>query len=368
MVIIVMAVASVLGMAMLSAGSLQADVSASTVKAAQADALAESGVQLAMYYLQHPSDAPTGFPTGPLTTAINSGVPGTVTVSIAPVTGQSSQYIITSIGSSQADATATIRRSVAAAVTVNKIYQFNAASGFNAAVNLPSGVTINGNGGTAIECGVSNGNAMVTQSAGSVVEGNIVEVTGNTTAVPTAAQITSYSSYTDAQGNSGKATALASGTLNGSTLGATAGNPDGVYIVTGNLTLKGNVTINGSLIVNGMLTVSSGANVAINTGATQSSGIPSLVVTNTVTIAGPSAATVNVKGVTWLGNNITSSGGGNASDAFNVTGALMMDQGSITTLYKGKINVNYSGTWASAPSIAPGNTPENLTVTSWTPG
>jgi Tfp pilus assembly protein PilX len=369
LVIIVLAVASTLGMAMLSSGSLQANISSSAIKAAQADALAESGVQIAMYYLQNPTCAPAGFPAGSLTTSIGAGAPGTVTVSATPVPNQTSQYTVTAIASAGADATATIQRSVTAVVKVNQIYQFNAAAGFNSQITIPSGMTINGNGSAAYECNAAGGTPMVTQSIGSTVEGNVVIAASNSTAAPTAAQIASYASYTDVSGQSGTAQLLTPGSLSNTTLNSTsAANPDGVFIVNGNLTLKNTVTINGSLIVNGSLTLSSGATVKVNTNATACDGIPALVVTGTVTMGGPGTTKLTVQGLTWLGGNITVSGGGNSADNITITGAMLMDQGAIQSVYKGKINVTYNSTWAAAPNLAPPNTPVNLKIATWTPG
>jgi hypothetical protein len=58
MVVAVIAIASVLGYVMLSTASLQNHAGANQVKVLSADYLAESGLNIAMYYLQYPDRAP----------------------------------------------------------------------------------------------------------------------------------------------------------------------------------------------------------------------------------------------------------------------------------------------------------------------
>ena len=55
-----LAVVAVLGMAMLSTASLQGLVAEGTTRSAQAQYLAESGANAAMYYLYYPAAAPAG--------------------------------------------------------------------------------------------------------------------------------------------------------------------------------------------------------------------------------------------------------------------------------------------------------------------
>src|SRR5205823_4412594 len=62
LVIAVIALAAVLGYAMLSGATLQNRAGANQVRLAGADYLAESGMNIAMYYLQNPDKAP-GYPS-----------------------------------------------------------------------------------------------------------------------------------------------------------------------------------------------------------------------------------------------------------------------------------------------------------------
>ena len=59
MVIAVVAVASMLGYVMLAGATLQSRASSNQNKRASADYLAESGLNIAMYYLQKPENAPS---------------------------------------------------------------------------------------------------------------------------------------------------------------------------------------------------------------------------------------------------------------------------------------------------------------------
>ncbi len=104
MVLFVLAITAVLGAAMLSSSSLQSDVSATTVKSAEADALAESGVQIAEYYLAHPADKPVGWPSFSFTpTQLPKG-------SVAVSVSGSNPYVITSTANDSTDATGAISR------------------------------------------------------------------------------------------------------------------------------------------------------------------------------------------------------------------------------------------------------------------
>src|SRR5258705_1476248 len=65
MVMAVVAIATVMGMAILASNTLQAEASANQDHAWQADAMAESGVNLGLYYLQNLGDSdPTKCPAG----------------------------------------------------------------------------------------------------------------------------------------------------------------------------------------------------------------------------------------------------------------------------------------------------------------
>jgi hypothetical protein len=81
MVVSVVAVAAVLGYALLAATQLQAQAGGNVVRSAAADYLADSGVQLAMWHLQHTN----GGWTGRSGISLGSSVPGTINVACQPL-------------------------------------------------------------------------------------------------------------------------------------------------------------------------------------------------------------------------------------------------------------------------------------------
>src|SRR5438034_11280688 len=64
LVVTVLAFAAIVGFAMLSTASMQAQTTANSSLALSADALADSGVDLACYYLVNPTKAPKFIPAG----------------------------------------------------------------------------------------------------------------------------------------------------------------------------------------------------------------------------------------------------------------------------------------------------------------
>src|SRR4030095_5832457 len=64
MVVTVLGVVAIVGFALLSAASLQAQAASNSTRSAEAASLAESGMELACYYLLYPSKAPVAIPVG----------------------------------------------------------------------------------------------------------------------------------------------------------------------------------------------------------------------------------------------------------------------------------------------------------------
>src|SRR5688500_18904351 len=100
LVIAAIAVASVMGLAILSSTTLQGQVVGNTQKSMSADCLAESGINLAMYYLLNPASAPSlnadGYWPGATDYSLGSDFSGTVTIAITrPATNT---YDITAVG------------------------------------------------------------------------------------------------------------------------------------------------------------------------------------------------------------------------------------------------------------------------------
>ena len=82
LVLTVIAITTILGFAVMAGTQLQVQTSKNTYAAAAADSLAESGMNLAAYYLQYPTKAPSlnslGYWAGGTGITFGTGVTGSV--------------------------------------------------------------------------------------------------------------------------------------------------------------------------------------------------------------------------------------------------------------------------------------------------
>src|SRR5260221_5540806 len=126
MVTAVIAVASVMGLAMLSSSVLQSEASSSQGGSVQADGLAESGVDLGIYYLQNlnkwgAAPWPTatlsvGGTYGPVNQNLGAAIPGSFDLKIQRLT--TTQYLVSATGNG-VSSLGTIQRTLSATVDVN---------------------------------------------------------------------------------------------------------------------------------------------------------------------------------------------------------------------------------------------------------
>src|SRR4051794_10174844 len=125
MVTAVIAVASVMGIAILSSSALQAEASSNQDQAARADNLAGSGIAVGLYYLQNLNDAgkcPMPALTNPggvyskLGQGVGATVPGTFDLTVTRLS--SNRYTVASTGYATS-ALGTVQRSRSATVEVN---------------------------------------------------------------------------------------------------------------------------------------------------------------------------------------------------------------------------------------------------------
>src|SRR2546421_8380608 len=103
MVVALILLATVLGFAMLSGSMLQMRAGGNLSKSAQADYLAESGLNLAMYYLQNPTLAPSLNASGYWAgtggdVTIDSSISGTVNVTVTQDSSNQWVYEVSSTG------------------------------------------------------------------------------------------------------------------------------------------------------------------------------------------------------------------------------------------------------------------------------
>ncbi len=349
---------------------------------AQAEYLAESGINLAMYYLQNPDKAPAlnaaGY-WGGTTSNIALG-DGTVGVTVTQDSSDSSMYEVTSIGA-VGDAGTTgdtqMIRTEYARLNVLSEYELKYATGINASATFNGYTTVTGdaivNGfatlkapyahltGTLLCYGYSNSSTYPV-SAKSLPSGAIPS--------PTNSDINLYQTYTSGSSTysadplPGNATTL-TGTAGVTTLSSTSTNPAGIWYSAGNLTLYDNVTINGTLVVNGSLTVS-GANITIN----PTTGYPGLIVTGNMQI-NQTLKSITVNGVCYVGGQLKSSGlylRASDSSILNVNGGLLIGGSGMSSSYNVTTNVQLDPTMSKAPDLSSaGRTPVGIKVVRWGP-
>ncbi len=211
LVLLVMAVASILAFAMLSAGALQATAGSNGITAAAAQAQAESGIHLASYYLTHPQTAPVSAGNwGP--TSVNfvstqsASMPGSVTVTVTTL--GTNLYQVITVGSvpSSTDGQA-ITRTITAQLEVMPSYQVTGAGAFNATnVTIGNGVTVSGSissSGTfkITGTGAVNGNVSASSFSGNAPSGQELAAPSSPPA-PTTGTVIDYSQPYFYQGDS----------------------------------------------------------------------------------------------------------------------------------------------------------------------
>jgi hypothetical protein len=309
LVIGAIALGAVLGYAMLATASLQSHVTHNLCESAETDALAESGLNLAIYYLQNPYYAPqlvngywpgTG---GPI--ALGSGVDGQIDVGVTRDPINTWLYAITSSGRSGSGA-AGLSRATSAQVYLQSEFRTPYAAVFSTDVTLPVNSSITGN--------VFGANNVSLRSPFTL--NGTVYARGSTTGSPYSplpaqrmylpvnlAEIRDYRTY-DANGDGIMETALSvtadTTVAAGTTLGPTAGNPSGVRYYGGNLTLNSNVVVNGTLVVKGTLTIA-GTNVRVHR---LQAGLPAVLVEGTLFMSNSTNTDLTVEGLCWVGGKV----------------------------------------------------------------
>ncbi len=396
LVVAVVALASALGWAMLSSAALQGKAASNSARSLSADALAESGINLAMYYLQHPDRAPylhaSGYWDGTRgsSVAISSTVSGTVKVNVWHPTDTSDiwTYEIESIGTTAGDAENRSTRTQYARVYVQNEFLVRQAGNFNSSITLVTGMTFDGDVWSSNTLALQKaltpypkitgyGYCKARVNAGPV---NLAPDLGFQTApwdgaiAPTAAEVNKYQTY-KVGSTTYNADVITAASLGSTTKGITVTNPAGIYYKDassgGPFVLNASTTINGTLVVYGDLQIN-GAGVIINN---PQNGFPALVVTGNLEIVQPQK-NLTVNGVVYVGGQLKRSGTTPAASAdysqFNVNGALMMGVAATplatSPSYTIRTNVKYVAANAKAPELSPVlRTPKGVTILRWGP-
>jgi Tfp pilus assembly protein PilX len=336
LVLAVIAVAALIGIAMLSSASLQAQVGNASRRVAQADTLAESAAQAAIYYLQYPAKMPvTWAGTDPHVMSVHGGTlpgcPGSFDLDVVR-TGKLCNYYITAIGYGEG-ANAVTRMITASVQTIPA--KPTVAAVFGGTASIPLRHTINGtviSTGVPLLQGVLNGVLRQTPLSSDFV-------------VPNAAQINYFGgdivngTYTMPDGTTGKPDILGSNTLAVAPT-ASATNPGKVFYYGGTLNITAPMNINGTIIARGQLQVKPVPAGTVSITAQQ--GFPALIVDDQLQI-GKSGVTLQVNGVAWLGNGTAWILGPNLLTNAVFNGSVLLPTGKIFggTL-TGTVTVNYS--------------------------
>ena len=329
-VLVVVGIVAVMGLAMLSSSALQVQQGLNAQLAAEADTLGESGVNLAMYYLQYPSRAPqlkSGYWPGGSNLKLGSGSRGHADVSVARDMSDPQIYYITStanVGATAASPSAIVR-TVNAKLRVRPGLQVR--HGLLAGGDLTLGLNVKVTAGNIMIDGSLSNYGIVLGTAwarsfpilGSITNWLMLSPTAKVN-VPGAATIEKYENYVYADGHAYQRQTLAATSVTATTLGPNPSNPLGIFWAPGNFTLGDNVTVNGTLIVDGDL-VLNGANVKI----TAPPGQPALIVAGDIRTRSIRSMTVN--GVTWVGKAIKGDGGVSLLTTLAFNGALMFGGG-----------------------------------------
>jgi Tfp pilus assembly protein PilX/cytoskeletal protein CcmA (bactofilin family) len=378
LVVCVMALAAILGYAMLSASALQATASGNAVAAAVARAQAESGIHLAMYYLLNPANAPSAPPCtwSNVTFATASPaqtIPGSVTIQVGSPTNNC--YTVVATGSSgSSTGGGAVTRTITAKICVGGNYQIQQAGAFNAGVTLtaqssfinPHALAVASNSAITNN-GTINGNIIAPSTptgTGTQINGSVTISPSTVAPAPTSpGNVYDYTQPYVYQG------VTCYPTLIGPTISATTSyspssypnNPLGIFYSSGNLAVNQQLTINGTLIVQGNLTNSSKIYIT-PVASTMVTNLPALVVNQKLTISG-AARVLSATGVVYVGTQIAGSGTTTTSN-MTINGALL-DSGTVPiTGYSGALSVTYNSAYTNIPGFVSATT-DAAQTTQW---
>jgi hypothetical protein len=361
LVLATVALVAVLGMVMLTEASMRAQTARNAMASATAETLAESGIDLACYYLLNPQRAPAF--VGPHWPGAQNltfgGVEGSVDVTVTAA--GPSIYDIVAVGRTRWGSPQGLERRLAATVQVQRALEVNVAAGFTSpSVSLPPAVTINGDvqvDGALTNLGQINGNVIAASlvNLGRLVGSLLAPDPGRAMRIPRAEELHDYQTYVH-NGVTCNAAVLGSSIPAGTVLGPTATNPAGVYYRSGALTIASNVRINGTLVVvGGPLNVSGTGSVI-----TPQPGYPGAIIQGDIILRGPAwPRDLRINGLSWVGGSLKSSllsTGGNLS----FQGALLMGGGgTVDAQIGGTVVVTYDpgiigGMGADLAPVSPG--------------
>jgi hypothetical protein len=378
MVKVVIAIAAVLALAMLASNTLQAKASAGRSSVIQAELLADSGLNRAMYYVYNQNDStkcPFSLVVGGSYTESNVSLGNSVNGAFDLFIERTSQnrYRVVSTGKSTSSADTPIRKTVTGFLDAN--YTAHAMS-FQGDVTIPSGVTVEGDvyaKGNLVNNGQINGMVYAQSVSGSGSESgfsligavdDLLSPVLNLLFPPNTTNVNHYTTYTYG-GKTYLAKNILSPALQNQTLGPTSDNPAGVFNKIGSLDLNGNVKINGTLVViGGSVRVQGGGNVI-----TAMDNFPAAMIDQDINFK-TAGASLEIRGLIWLGGRVTKSSTSVVNANLRVTGALFNPGSGATTFDPvfGTINVKYDRLRSAVKgwnASNPDPPPVSVTVVNW---
>jgi Tfp pilus assembly protein PilX len=398
LVLMLVALAAIVSFALLSASTLQAKVSGNSNIAMIADSNAESGLNLALYYLQHPQSAPTlsggSTPYYPGSSSLSLGNAGTVALAIS--NPSSKTFDIVSSATIGSGSTA-LTRTVKASAYLNASYQVTQALLANRDLSLPgsgSGVTVTVNGSARIDGTLSvaspstiSGNKQAVAIGAGVSSADAVPKYP-TVAAPDITDLTIAKNLPlyywrgkgpyladqltiNPSGGSLQTTRTGSRVKDSSYSGD---NPGNVWYTTSTRTFTGTVSVPGTLVIirdSSAPTTAKHLRVGGVLRITPKSGYPGLVVVDDVQFQGSNRQLI-VDGLAWIGGKLTNNASGAAvvNGSAQINGALMLANKSAQAIdssgFQGTVSVTYSASNLDLPDLCDGNqTPSSVTVIQW---
>jgi len=348
LVLVAVALAALIGYAMLSAASLQTQISDGTSRAAAADCIADSAVGAGIFFLQYPSKTPASWMghAGYVMYADNVPMPDgsgsfDIDVTASPTTRDRYRIRVTA----RSGGSTPLTRSATANVQVMRVTPTYAGA-FGGSVTIRTNYTFNGS--------VLAGGG-VTMAGGTITGSTIISPPQPSFVVPTLADVNHYGAG-DVPGQYLMPDGLTLGTpqpLSSPLLAPPAWNsttnPGRVFYCNGDLRIPASMNFPGTLVVRGgslFLDVANGT-IAFN----PQPGFPALIVDRYLVMNKP-MLTVTANGIVWTGSGLRWLSSGSVGSVLTINGALMMPAGaSLSDTYSGLFTVNYHADAMNVPDL-----------------
>ena len=380
LVLAVMAIAAIMSMAVLSSAALQAQVKGNAVQAAEAQYLAESGVNLALYYLQNPAEAPVlAASVYPGETGVTFGADVAGTCDITVTNAGADVYEIIATGHAGTDPAGRTSRELK--VRVNVAMEYRIVHALNTITNFdaPACLTVNGDvrsdgvfnllGATIVGDVYAQGSTnLATWITAPAVPARAVPTMAQLAINTTLGAAVPYYNYRDANGavQVGYPQVLPA-TVTG-TLAPAVTNPMNVWYANDSVTL-GDCAIDGTIVIRG---AARNLNVAGVARVTPRAGMPGVIVNGSIRFQAGVATLkqLTVDGVCYTGTNVSSTGLFATNCELVVNGALMLSSPSsvpiASALFAGPVTVNYVSANVRVPDLSTSNrVPTSVKIVRW---